>query len=74
MISWPTALASAMSVPTSMPSHTSANFDDDVRRGSTQNIRAPRSRPFIRWWKKIGWASRALEPHSRITSVSSISW
>ena len=73
MISRATPLANAMSEPTSMPSHTSANLADDVRRGSTQNIWAPLSMPFIRWWKKIGWASRAFEPHRTMTSVSSIS-
>ncbi len=73
MISRAIAFARAMSVPTSMPSQRSANFDDDVRRGSTQYIRAPLSRPFIRWWKKIGCASRAFDPHSRITSAFSIS-
>jgi hypothetical protein len=26
-----------------------------------------------RWWKKIGWVSRAFEPQRRMTSVVSIS-
>jgi hypothetical protein len=36
-------------------------------------IRAPRRRPFNRWWKKIGCVSRAFEPHRMMRSVSSIS-
>jgi hypothetical protein len=35
--------------------------------------RAPLSMPLHRWWKKMGCASRALEPHSTMTSVSSTS-
>jgi hypothetical protein len=56
-----------------MPSHTSANLADEVRRGSTQYIEAPASTPARRWWKKIGWASRALDPQRTMQSVSSIS-
>ena len=54
MISRAMALASAMSVPTCSPSHTSAHWADDVRRGSTAYIRAPLWIPFSTWWKKIG--------------------
>ena len=73
MISRPIALASAMSVPTSRPSHRSAHSADVVRRGSTAYSRAPLRTPFRRWWKKIGCVSRALLPQRRTTSVSSIS-
>src|SRR5215207_761377 len=73
MISRAIALASAMSEPTSRPSQRSAHSADDVRRGSTVIRRAPRCTPFRRWWKKIGCVSRALLPHRRTTSVSSIS-
>ena len=45
MISRATALASAMSLPTSRPSHTSAHSALDVRRGSTAYSRAPRRTP-----------------------------
>ena len=45
----------------------------DVRRGSTTNSFAPRRMAWRTWWKKIGWVSRALEPHRTMTSVSSIS-
>ena len=41
MISRAIALASAMSLPTSSPSQTSAHSADDVRRGSTAYSRAP---------------------------------
>ena len=44
-----------------------------LRRGSTTNSRAPLRTPASTWWKKIGWASRAFEPHITMTSVSSIS-
>src|SRR3954465_7204140 len=73
MISRPTALASAMSLPTSRPSHTSAHSAELVRRGSTANRRAPLRTPRRRWWKKIGCVSRALLPHRTIRSVSSAS-
>ena len=73
MISRPMALASAMSVPTDSPSQRSANLAEDVRRGSMAYIRAPLRRPLRTWWKKIGWASRAFEPHSRMTSACSTS-
>ena len=46
MISRPTALAIATSVPTFNPSQASANLADDVRRGSTLYIVAPLSSPF----------------------------
>ena len=73
MISRPIALASAMSEPTSRPSHTSAHCADGVRRGSTTISRAPLRTPFSTWWKKIGCVSRAFEPQSTMRSVSSIS-
>ena len=73
MISRPTALASAMSLPTSSPSHRSAHSADEVRRGSTAISRAPLRTPRSRWWKKIGCVSRALLPHRTIRSVSSTS-
>ena len=73
MISRAIACASAMSVPTSSPAHTSAHWADDVRRGSIAKSRAPRFTPLSRWWKKIGCVSRAFDPHSRTQSVSSIS-
>ncbi len=73
MISRPIALASAMSLPTSRPSQTSAHSADDVRRGSTAYRRAPLRTPRRRWWKKIGCVSRALLPHRTIRSVSSAS-
>ena len=46
MISRPTAFASAMSVPTSMPSQRSAHCADGVRRGSTAISFAPRCTAF----------------------------
>ncbi len=73
MISRPIALASAMSEPTSSPSHTSAQAAELVRRGSMAYSRAPCFIPFNRWWKKMGCVSRAFEPHRMIRSVSSIS-
>ena len=73
MISLPIAFASEMSEPTSMPSHASAHCADVVRRGSTAYIRAPFLSPFSTWWKKIGCASRAFEPHMTIRSASSAS-
>ena len=73
MISRPTALASAMSDPTSSPSQPSAHSAEPVRRGSTTYSRAPLLTPRSRWWKKIGWVSRAFEPHRTIRSVFSIS-
>ena len=73
MISRAIAFASAMSDPTSRPSHRSAHSAELVRRGSTVISRAPRFTPFRRWWKKIGCVSRAFEPHRRTRSVSSIS-
>jgi hypothetical protein len=73
MISRAIALERAMSEPTSSPSHRSAHLAELVRRGSTAIMRAPFRTPFRRWWKKIGWVSRAFEPQSRIRSVSSIS-
>jgi len=74
MISRPTALARAMSVPTSRPSHRSAQAAESVRRGSTTMSFAPLSTPRRRWWKKIGWALRAFDPHRTMRSVCSISW
>src|SRR3954464_8973018 len=73
MISRPTALASAMSLPTSRPSQPSAHSALLVRRGSTAYSRAPLRTPLSRWWKKIGCVSRALLPHRTIRSVSSTS-
>ena len=43
------ALASAMSVPTLSPSHTSPHIADDVRRGSTTCSVAPFWMPLSRW-------------------------
>jgi hypothetical protein len=73
MISRATPWARAMSVPTSMPSQTSANLAEAERRGSTAHMRAPLPMPWRTWWKKMGCAARALEPQRRMTSVSSIS-
>ena len=70
MISRAMPLASAMSLPTLSPSHVSAHWALEVRRGSTAYMRAPAWMAFSTWWKKIGCASRAFEPQSRITSVS----
>ena len=70
MISRADAFASAMSVPTSSPSHRSAHCADAVRRGSTTTSFAPRCTAFSRWWKKIGCASRAFEPQSTIRSAA----
>ena len=72
-ISRPIALASAMSDPTSIPSHRSAHCAEVVLRGSTTIRRAPFRTPLRMWWKKIGWVSRAFEPHSKMRSVFSIS-
>jgi hypothetical protein len=73
MISRPTALASAMSVPTSSGSHSSAHWAVDVRRGSTEYIRAPFFNPCNTWWKKIGCVLRAFDPHMMMRSASSAS-
>jgi hypothetical protein len=73
MISRATVLDSAMSVPTSRPSHASAHCAELVRRGSTTYRAAPRWTAFRRWWKKIGCDSRAFEPHRISRSVSSTS-
>jgi hypothetical protein len=62
-----------MSVPTSRPSQVSAHCALDVRRGSTTNSFAPRRSAVRTWWKKIGWVSRAFEPHRTMTSVFSTS-
>lgn len=67
------AWASGMSVPTLRPSQLSAHSAVEVRRGSTACIRAPLRMPFSTWWKKIGCAKRALEPHITIRSVCSTS-
>ena len=69
MISRATAFASGMSVPTSMPSHRSPHRADGVSRGSTTISFAPWWIAFSTWWKKIGCASRAFEPQSRIRSA-----
>src|SRR6266851_7514193 len=74
MISRAIAFARAMSLPTSMPSHTSAHSAELVRRGSTAIKRAPFRTPRSTWWKKMGWVSRAFEPHRKMTLVSSASW
>ena len=68
-----TVLARAMSVPTSRPSQAPANRAEAVRRGSTTISSAPLRTPASTWWKKIGCVSRALLPHSTMTSVSSTS-
>src|SRR5450631_2843875 len=73
-ISRPSALARAMSEPTSRPSQPSDHWAELVRRGSTVYSLAPLLTPLSRWWKKIGWVSRAFEPHRITRSVSSISW
>ena len=73
MISRAIVLASAMSVPTSSPSHASAHCAEPVRRGSTTNSRAPLCTALSTWWKKIGCVSRAFEPHRISRSVSSTS-
>ena len=73
MISRAMVLESAMSVPTSSPSHRSAHWADEVRRGSTTYSFAPLWTPFRTWWKKIGCASRAFDPHRMMRSVSSTS-
>ena len=73
MISRAIVFERAMSEPTSSPSQRSAHCAEGVRRGSTTKSRAPLRTPLSRWWKKIGCVSRAFEPQSRITSVSSIS-
>ena len=73
-ISRATAFDSAMSEPTSIPSQWWAHFAELDRRGSITKSSAPFRTPFRRWWKKIGWVSRAFDPHRRMTSVSSISW
>ena len=70
MISRAMPFASATSLPTLSPSHVSAHCALVVRRGSTAYMRAPAWIAFSTWWKKIGCASRAFDPQSRITSVS----
>ena len=49
MISRAIAFASAMSDPTSSPSHASAHAAELVRRGSMAYSRAPRRIPFSTW-------------------------
>ena len=61
------------SKPTDSPSQRSANLADEVRRGSMAYMRAPLARARRTWWKKIGWASRALDPHSKMTSARATS-
>src|SRR5437899_9216463 len=56
-----------------MPNHRSAHSAELVRRGSIAMSRPPLRTPRSRWWKKIGCVSRALEPQSRTSSVSSAS-
>ena len=73
MISLPIAFASEMSLPTWMPSQASAHCAVVDRRGSTPYIFAPLRMPFRTWWKKIGCASRAFEPHMMMRSASSAS-
>ena len=73
IISRASPLARAMSLPTFIPSQTSANFAESVLHGSTAHIRAPFESPFNRWWKKIGWAALAFEPQRTIASASSTS-
>ena len=73
MISRATAFASGMSVPTSIPSHRSAHCADGVRRGSTTMSFAPSFMAFSTWWKKIGCASRAFDPHRMIRSALRVS-
>jgi hypothetical protein len=73
MISLAIAFASEMSLPTWMPSQASAHCAVLDRRGSTVYIRAPLRMPFSTWWKKIGCASRAFEPHMTMRSASSAS-
>jgi hypothetical protein len=73
MISRPTAFASGISVPTSMPSQRSAQRADAVRRGSTTYSFAPLFTAFSTWWKKIGCASRAFEPQRMIRSALRVS-
>jgi hypothetical protein len=67
------ALARAMSEPTSAARWRWAQRALEVFRGSMTCSRAPFPSAFRTWWKKIGWVSRALDPHRRMTSVSSIS-
>jgi hypothetical protein len=69
MISRPIALARAMSEPTLLPSQTSAHSAVSDRRGSTTISRAPLWTPLRTWWKKIGCALRAFDPHRMIRSV-----
>ena len=73
MISLAIALASEMSLPTWMPSQASAHWAVDDRRGSIAYILAPLRMPLRTWWKKIGCASRAFEPHMTMRSASSAS-
>ena len=73
MISRATAFARAMSAPTSGPTQRSAHSEVVVRRGATTISRAPLRMPARTWWKKIGCVSRAFEPQSTISSVSSTS-
>ena len=51
MISRAIVFESAMSVPTSSPSHRSPHSADSVRRGSTTISRMPFRIPFRTWWK-----------------------
>ena len=74
MISRAIALASAMSEPTSSPSHTSAHSAERrPARVDRDTAGRPCAPPCRRWWKKIGCVSRALLPQSTIRSVSSAS-
>src|SRR3954451_6627924 len=73
MISRAIVFESAMSVPTSIPSQRSANDADSVCRGSTTIKQVPFSIPGRTWWKKMGCAARAFDPHIRMRSVCSTS-
>jgi hypothetical protein len=70
MISRAIVCASAMSVPTFRPSQRSANRAVSERRGSTTYRRAPLFTAVSTWWKKMGCALRAFEPHITITSAA----
>ena len=71
--SWPAirALSSARSVPGLICRWMSATSAASVRRGSTTISFAPRSCAVRMRPHRIGWQAEALEPSSRMQSVSS---
>ena len=69
MISRAIEFESAMSVPTSMPSHRSPHSADSVRRGSTTINDAPLWIPFRTWSKNRMRRTRVRSPQQHEVGV-----